>query len=200
MSSSPTPAADSVAQAHSQQQRQRQQQRKTAEEQEHIEDKRTGGGSAAALIPRLSMAQLFHTDGLHCIFAFLCLRELPTTVSVCLAWRDVLYKERSRIMTIRRIRPVQIPFFANSPLSRHVATLRLLEHQPCSLLEVKLLQRLPSLTNLSFQVNGNAFAEAARVCSGDAAAAAILSRMFRESSLLLLRGLSFVLVHLAGSL
>ncbi len=87
-SSAPTASlsADSIAQARSQQQQQRQHQREAAEQQASREDRHAADSisAAAASFPRLSTAQRFHTDGLHCIFAFLQLKELPSTAAVCL--------------------------------------------------------------------------------------------------------------------
>ncbi len=79
-------AAANVSEAHSQQQRQRQQQRAEAEEKANGEDRHAAasGSAAAASIPRMSTAQRFHTDGLHSIFAFLDLEQLPSTGAVCL--------------------------------------------------------------------------------------------------------------------
>ncbi len=162
---------------------QSQQQRDAAEEKAIGENRHAADGSsaAAASIPRLSTAQRFHTDGLHSAFGFLELKELPSVASVCLAWRDALYKERPRTVTMSRIKPSQLLFFTASPLARHVQTLDLLKHGPCGLLEVKLLQQLPSLTQLRMQVNGDAFRDAVRFTGGEAAAASLVSRMLPRS-------------------
>ncbi len=178
------PSTAAVADAHSQQQRQRQQQRDEAEAKASGEDKHAANGSsaaAAASIPPLSTAQRFHTDGLQSVFAFLQLKELPSVALVCLAWRNALYKEPSRLVSNSRITPSQLPLLIASPLRHHQQTLDMLKHKPCSLSDVKLLQQLPSLKQLSLQLDGNAWLEAADFIGDGAAAAALLSRMFPRS-------------------
>jgi hypothetical protein len=51
-----------------------------------------------AASPCASVAQRFHRDGLHCIFAFLPIRQLPT-VLCCRAWLNAASKQRSRGIT-----------------------------------------------------------------------------------------------------
>ncbi len=195
MSSSHSLAAEEVAQAHSQQQRQRQQQRVEAEEKASREHKHkaVGGSAAAASIPRLATAQQFHTDGLHSIFAFLELKELPSSAAVCFNWRNAVYKEPGRSVSVSHMKSLQLPFFVASPLSRHVQSLDLLEQKSCSLAEVKLMQQLPALTELRFLVNGDAFWEAAQSVSADQSASLVVSHLFPSG----LRQLGLKLDHCA---
>ncbi len=170
------PSSSAIGDAHSQQQRQRLQQREAAEQKASGEDRHAAGrGAASASVSGLSTAQLFHTDGLQCIFAFLQLKELPSTAAVCRDWRDALYKERSRQVTVEPQAMSLLQLLVTSPLRHHVQTLDLLHHDMRSLLDLHALNQLPSLTALSVRFHKSAFVTN-RV--GGVTSAAAISRMF----------------------
>ncbi len=58
------------------------------------------GPRATAASLRQLTAQHFHTDGLHSIFSFLILADLPSVSAVCHHWRDAVDKESSRQVSL----------------------------------------------------------------------------------------------------
>jgi hypothetical protein len=52
--------------------------------------------AAAAASLQLSLAQRLYADGLHSIFKFLSLKELPLVVATCRSWRDAAFTDKSR--------------------------------------------------------------------------------------------------------
>lgn len=160
-----------------------QQQRDEAEQQSISEDRHAavvGAASASASAPALlaraySSAQLYHTDGLHCIFAFLPLRSLPAVAAVCKHWLAAAAKEPSRALSILYA-PFLLPLLIHSSLRHHVQSLDLL--QSCGMDTLGQLQRLPSLTRLRICVDGDELLQIAVAAGGGRHAVTVISRMF----------------------
>jgi hypothetical protein len=140
------------------------------------------------------MAQHFHADGLRSVCACLDLSELPSVSSACLAWRDALYKERSRQVLVDHLALSQIPQLALSPLRHHVRALyvRVFGEEMFDLSAMESMNALPSLKELSIQLSGDALWDAALLASGGgvsdtgsaaivAAGAAVIGRSFPRS-------------------
>ncbi len=131
------------------QQQQGQQQLDAAEEQTNGEESRAAvadtGDAAAPSVTGPSTAQLFHTDGLHCLFSFLALSELPSVACLCRAWCNALYGAPARKEHFYLFhRDSHLMLLVRSPLRYHLNSLTV--YSAYSLLELQQLQQLPSLT------------------------------------------------------
>jgi hypothetical protein len=145
--------------------------------------------SSASASASLATAQLFHTDGLHCVFAYLKLAELPVVASVCRVWRDALYCERSRGLHVDRLNSLYLCPLVISPLRHHVSKLSLRHEGVCRLTyrpivgglpEMQLMKHLPKLTQLEIGLDGGAIYETAQLMGGGVGATAAISRMFPD--------------------
>jgi len=95
-----------------------------------------------------SIAQRCHSDALHCIFAFLALKELLPALLSCRDWYAAGCKEPSRALVLRPT-PDFIPLLVASPLRHHVAELVLYKwHGKLRVKQLRLLRALPRLTAL----------------------------------------------------
>jgi hypothetical protein len=92
-----------------------------------------------------SIAQRCHTDALHCVFAFLRLKELLPALHSCQQWWAAGSKEPPR--SVRQwVAPKSVAAMADSALRRHVVALGI--SAALSLEHLRLLRALPRLTAL----------------------------------------------------
>jgi hypothetical protein len=99
----------------------------------------------AASIPSApSISQRCHTDALHCVFAFLRLKELLPALHSCREWHAAGCKEPSRRQCIV-VAPDSVPGLAASPLRHHAAELTVQRLQFAQLCHLRSLPRLTAL-------------------------------------------------------
>ena len=100
-------------------------------------------------LPSQSVAQRCHTDALHCIFAFLGLKELLPALHSCRSWLAAGCKEPPRGLKLK-LEPESFAALAVSPLRHHAA--HLIPKCPVDLNELRQLRTLPRLTALNVDV------------------------------------------------
>jgi len=98
-------------------------------------------------VPNPSIAQGYHTDALHCIFAFLGLKDLPAVSRSCRDWRVAVAKEPPRSLRLA-VNPAGLPALLASPLRRHVAEVGSRASLVDAPRQLRLLHALPRLATL----------------------------------------------------
>jgi len=138
-----------------------------------------GAAAAAALISAsFSPAQLFHTDGLHSVFAYLAFCELPTLAAVCKGCSAALAQETSR-ECCWDCSTAQLLRMSQSPLRRHVRSLTVRGALHVS--QLLHLRELPALKELSLYTTYGDFISIAAASGGPSVAAARIACMFPGS-------------------
>jgi hypothetical protein len=101
----------------------------------------------------VSVAQSCHTDALHCIFAFLDMKELLPALQSCRNWHAAGLTQPPLGLSIR-LPPAFAAELVASPFRHHVVALTV-DYSSMQLDQLRLLRALPRLTALHVRVEGD---------------------------------------------